>query len=418
MSLKMVELHNQNQNQILNQSKLSMDEKAAAAAGTDINQLHNNHNHVTMNVIAPPPSKPLGPELLFPPAREPDESLAAYSRRLFQHQDVPRKVYTRFRIADITKVDAQSKLVHIDFHVYLRWFDPAMIGIGHPEFGRTPAEYNALWNPRVEINKEVDLEPQWDDNTSWNFKDSETGEMKYSQRYRGTLSNDMDLHNFPFDSDDIEITIGSELFSSAKLQFVAEPNFDHTKSGAKCSLVEWSMRNIVYVSTSCVSNSVGKGFSHITASVSIARNYAFYMWKIVFINCLVAAWSWSVFWMDPTVLPDRMSTTLTLFLASVAFMFVTNDKLPRVPYLTILDRIILVFFAFVFFTAVESFAVYYISNDRYGGSMELAEQIDLWSNLVFPVCLVVIIGCLIVHGVHAQRRTWNNGELVDQSQYQ
>ena len=36
---------------------------------------------------------------------------------------------------------------------------------------------------------------------SWSLKDDSLGLMQWSQRYRGTVSNRMDLHLFPLDTD-------------------------------------------------------------------------------------------------------------------------------------------------------------------------------------------------------------------------
>lgn len=61
--------------------------------------------------------------------------------------------------------------------------------------------------------------------------------------------------------------------------------------------------------------------------VHVAVRY--YVYKICMINTLSFLWSLIMFFDDPTDLMGRMSTTITLFLASVAFLFVVNDKLPK-----------------------------------------------------------------------------------------
>jgi hypothetical protein len=56
-------------------------------------------------------------------------------------------------------------------------------------------------------------------------------------------------------------------------------------------------------------------------------------------------------------LPDRLGNTLTVFLASVAFLFVLNDALPKVSYLTTLDLIILANFGLLFMVQDASIAL-------------------------------------------------------------
>lgn len=51
--------------------------------------------------------------------------------------------------------------------------------------------------------------------------------------------------------------------------------------------------------------------------------------------------SWSVFWMTRDVLAQRQRQASTALLTIVAFQFVAAGFLPRVPYLTLMDAIIL-----------------------------------------------------------------------------
>jgi hypothetical protein len=94
---------------------------------------------------------------------------------------------------------------------------------------------------------------------------------------------------------------------------------------------------------------------------------SYYMYKIFLINTLAFLWSLAIFFDDPADLMGRMGTTITLFLASVAFLFVVNDKLPKVSYLTILDKLILVSFVLLFAVAAESLFVYTLAceDDRW-----------------------------------------------------
>ena len=75
----------------------------------------------------------------------------------------------------------------------------------------------------------------------------------------------------------------------------------------------------------------------------------------------MVSWSWVVYLFEPSDLSSRTSTTLTLFLAAVAFVFVVNDGLPKVPYLTIMDKFTLAAFLAVFSSGAESafISIYY-----------------------------------------------------------
>ena len=56
--------------------------------------------------------------------------------------------------------------------------------------------------------------------------------------------------------------------------------------------------------------------------------------------------------------PDRLNTSITLILASVAFLYVASESLPKISYLTLLDKMMLFSFIMLFATALESFVSY------------------------------------------------------------
>ena len=52
--------------------------------------------------------------------------------------------------------------------------------------------------------------------------------------------------------------------------------------------------------------------------------------QVILTNTVIFLWSLSMLFQNPQDLAGRMSNTITLFLASVAFLFSVNDKLPKV----------------------------------------------------------------------------------------
>jgi hypothetical protein len=95
---------------------------------------------------------------------------------------------------------------------------------------------------------------------------------------------------------------------------------------------------------------------------------------------------------------ERLNTLLTLFLASVAFLYVVNDKIPLVSYLTLLDKITLSSFFLLFVMAVESFVVHVTGAPEYGNDEATARLIDWWSARVFPLASVSLFSLFILMG--------------------
>ena len=62
---------------------------------------------------------------------------------------------------------------------------------------------------------------------------------------------------------------------------------------------------------------------------------------------LLAAVSWAAFWFEPVGLQPQISTCMAALIALVAFNFAIDFALPKVAYLTLIDRHALIGFGFV-----------------------------------------------------------------------
>ena len=83
---------------------------------------------------------------------------------------------------------------------------------------------------------------------------------------------------------------------------------------------------------------------------------------------------------------DRLSYASSLLLACVAFLYISNDSIPRLPYLTTLDKMILYGFLNLFLVMLETFIVFRISarND----SMALVLALDTHSAWFLPLLYI------------------------------
>ncbi len=117
----------------------------------------------------------------------------------------------------------------------------------------------------------------------------------------------------------------------------------------------------------------------------MARNTSYYFWKVMFITYLLTFLSWTQYSIPPNQFSDRMSIILTLFLASVAFLFlfVIGDALPKIPYLTLMDKFLFGNFLALFIIGCENAIVNHITI-KY--SYVNVEEIDLSIFYVFVIC--------------------------------
>jgi uncharacterized membrane protein YgcG len=99
--------------------------------------------------------------------------------------------------------------------------------------------------------------------------------------------------------------------------------------------------------------------------------------------------------------PDRLNTSITLILASVAFLYVASESLPKISYLTLLDKMMLFSFIMLFATALESFVSYILI--VWANRPAAAYWVDIGSAIAYPT-LYVLYGLYLGTNAVAVRR--------------
>ena len=107
----------------------------------------------------------------------------------------PKVVTCSFFVNAVKALDAIEGTVEVDFQLYLSWVDEALIGV--PVADRPPYEseddsVKCCWNPQIEVNNDINLETLWSVYPP-QYQGVEEGRVIWGARYRGNISNDMDL---------------------------------------------------------------------------------------------------------------------------------------------------------------------------------------------------------------------------------
>jgi gamma-aminobutyric acid receptor subunit beta len=113
-----------------------------------------------------------------------------------------------------------------------------------------------------------------------------------------------------------------------------------------------------------------------------------YIWKVILLLILIVAMSWTVFWIDPENIGIQISIAITSMLTLIAYRFAIDLVVPRVPYATRLDEFIFGGTALIFLSLVE---VNVTSRLVHNGRKVLAEKIDGFSRVFFPLIFVIVV---------------------------
>ena len=80
--------------------------------------------------------------------------------------------------------------------------------------------------------------------------------------------------------------------------------------------------------------------------IEIERNSAHYIYKIIIPVFLILSVAWFVLWIPTHHLESRLTTSIVALLALIAYNFVFSDDIPKLNYLTALDKYILLSYIF------------------------------------------------------------------------
>lgn len=310
----------------------------------------------------------------------------------------PRKVIVSFIINKLNHVDVLSHTVDLDFQMYLSWVDPELVGV--PVEKRLP--YDELWNPNVEINNDVDLEMLWALYPE-QHQDVDRGLVRYGARYRGHISNRMDLHHFPFDADAFSIKVGPKNLTVQDCLLVMD-DAKHGFEGAvgdtpkEVNLDEWDLLTTFFNVKESLPSGSGSIYSNAEFGGVIFRRVGYYFWKVLKMKMILIYSCFTCLFQDPLEdFADRQAHTFTLALTQVAFLYIVAQELPKVSYLTIMDRMMLVGFFVLFMVGVENWLVYIIVKEW--EERDTAETIDRWCQFMLPSIYTLCMIAMIAHGM-------------------
>ena len=80
--------------------------------------------------------------------------------------------------------------------------------------------------------------------------------------------------------------------------------------------------------------------------IEVKRNSAHYLFKIIIPVFLILCVAWSVLWIPTYKLDARLTTSIVALLSLIAYNFVFEGDIPKLDYLTDLDKFILLSYIF------------------------------------------------------------------------
>lgn len=303
----------------------------------------------------------------------------------------PVRVKVGLDIVDIRQIKGAEQSFVADFYFWTSWTDERLrfseAELGEPECVLPLNQATDLvWNPRMEflnlreqqrrVNEVVTISP--------------AGDVLHEAHIRGTFDTSFILDKFPLDTQQIQVLVES-FWPKKKVTLIRDPKMQDAmleKTVRNIHLPQWRVNKIFFdVATHTLLSEADTPYSRARFQMTIERRAGFYFWKIMIPLIMIVIISWSVFWMGSENFNGQMSVSITCVLAVIAFNYVISDDLPKIPYLTLLDLLVLVAYIAVFLSAMENMVVNVLFRE---GRDALAERIDRVSRWLFPIGFLVI----------------------------
>ena len=219
----------------------------------------------------------------------------------------------------------------------------------------------------------------------------DVGNMFQGLDFTGKFSTILDLRRFPFDSQVLRIRIQPTDADTKEMMLVPDAVGSGVLEGAYLS--DWDVGKSQAHSEDFHYRSNGSNYSTFVLETTIYRRSTFYFYRVLLPLTLLIVASWVVFWFDVTQLQPQISTALSILLSTVLFSFGTDFGLPRAPYLTLVDRQVLLSFLFGFF-AIASVAWLHVVLRHKGQGV--AERYQRRLRAFFPLAYVIALA--VTHG--------------------
>ncbi len=284
-------------------------------------------------------------------------------------------------LIDFARINLREESFDMAGYLDATWVDPGLALKASEAKGKIRRfRPNQVWTPALEFVNAVEqvlAEREGD------LYVDDNGRAKQRIRFSHKFQSTMDLKRFPFDSQTLSIVVAPFDLHAKDIDLVIDP----ARMGRlkEASVTDWDIEE---VSARLDKATELDPTSRFLFDVKLRRHSTFYLWRILLPMTLLVFASWIVFWFEPTNLQPQISTGLAILLSLVTFTYAIDFSLPKVAYLTFIDRHVIASFLFVLAT-VFAVAMIHIFMARRGP--EAAFRLQRRARIAFPAAFLLVL---------------------------
>jgi hypothetical protein len=348
----------------------------------------------------------------------------------------PTDIFIFILFKKVRNINVIRASVGVRFILSLQWEAPHLKG--------KRVDESNLWRPHIDFLNNDGLTAE---SEKCHFY-PETGDVKMILVMDGNMSNEMSLRRFPWDFDDVNLLIVSEMDTfDRNCRLFWQSARDIKQSTPKFldrQLSEWKLDhdlNFLHRLPKIPGGMVGP-YNGLEFKFHLEREEGFYVVKILSIIAMLTAMSFCTMmiydfddaemadvgvkaaaaaaaaaiaaadnqtqtltgglrYIGVGTFTDRINLSCAVLLACVAFQYLISENLPKTGYMTTMDNLLMTSFTTIFGGALETVIVRALSAH---GNHALGEQIDRAMIFVAPAAYALVSAGFIISAIMGRRR--------------
>lgn len=274
-----------------------------------------------------------------------------------------------------------------------------------------------MFDPAVDFFNRKDKPPLENHMSDWIdiFSD---GTVDQRLKDVGIFQSSFSFRKFPFDEQQLSMEIWSE-FPANLIRF--EPNENAMKTykdsnispttGEKLSVDGWSIESIDYETYTYIDDTDGKPYTGFYLYLNIKRLTSYYVFKIILPIIFILMISWSVFWIRGSQLEAKVNVTIVCLLSLIAYNFIIDEDIPKLPYLTFMDTFILLSY---FYTGIATILCVYSFLRKIKTGKDLS-VVDKYSQFIGPISYfgILLISLLYYYNIEGVSAMFLGEKFLD-----
>jgi len=320
----------------------------------------------------------------------PDAARAADGENLHHIGDRPNAggpaetVFVEFGLVDLDDIDDKQQRFNIDAYFEIKWRDHRLAidtDDRHEDQTRVfPSDQ--IWTPGLTIVNDRGLSLKLPEIVQVD----NDGNATLRQRLSGSLASNLELQDFPFDTQRLTIDIVSYRHTPSELTYATNASFVGDPS--TYSADGWNIELLAPEFSVFKLTPDKEGASQLTLPISATRHFGYFILTLALPMTLILFLTWTVHWLQPDIAASRLGMTSATVFSLIALGVSFRLSLPQIDYLTQADRFVIYSTILVLISlGITVLTTRWVNEDRLNDAVRLT----LYTRWAFPLVFALII---------------------------